>query len=113
MTLADAILKFQARFDVVSDEIGFPSELNSDLRDWSRAPTGDEYVAVTNGGIKVPGEPFPASHSSMEEAISAWLIEANAYADGKGATLFWRERPEIDLHSKKRWVVYSRLAIAA
>ena len=113
MTLADAILKFQARFDVVSDEIGFPPELNSDLRDWSRAPTGDEYVAVTNGGIKAPGEPFPASHSFMKEVISAWLIEANAYADGKGTTLFWRERPEVHLLGEKRWVAYSRLVVAA
>jgi hypothetical protein len=112
MTLAQAVWEFQGRFDRVSDEIGFPANEDSEKRDWSKAPTGERYIAVTNGGIKPEGSDFPAHHHDMTAAIAAWLVEANKYADNKGAILYWRERPQVEIDWLRRgWVVYSRLAI--
>jgi hypothetical protein len=57
------------------------------------------------------------------EAVQAWLHEALRFADGKGRTLYWRDRPELDEMSamlglrrrirKEKWAVYSRFWIAA
>lgn len=125
MILGDAVAKFQALFGTVSDQIGFqyetaPADGIGDHRDWSRAPTGDSYVIITNGGVKEEGDPFSVWDGTVEEAVAAWFDHATSFAAGKGSTLYWRERPQIEEMVRRGrppqdggpWAIYSRFWVA-
>jgi hypothetical protein len=125
VTLDDAVQKFESTFQTVVRLVGFDEpgvhhgRPDGDGRDWSRAPNGEPYSTVTNGGVKSEGERFPAWDSSIEEAVLAWLDHAIAFSVGKGTTLYWRETPQIEeivrpgtsRRSGGPWGIYSRFAV--
>lgn len=87
------------------------------------APTGEPYVAICSGGIKPEGKPLK-SFPAKEDAINSWIDSVFDYMRGKSdATLYWRERPQIDWNGKSLYLinyipnegyaVYSRFLISS
>jgi len=117
MTRMQAIAEFEARFETIVNEIGYydPAIYAGDGKDWSRAPTGHKYVTITNDGPKPEGKPFPRLHDTQAGAIQSWLDEASKFADGKGTTLYWREKPQLVCllagNPGRCWTIYSRFWI--
>jgi len=73
------------------------------------------YIALTNGGIKVEGEEFPAFSPTADEAIGGYIWRLNWYLGGC-KHLVWRQLPELHVMPSQsnhpdRWAVYSRLAV--
>lgn len=87
MKLEDATKAFEARFSRIVHDGMMPDQ-------WSLAVTGEPFVAIVPGGIKEEGALFPLFATSAEIAVASWLEAALRYADGKGSTLYWRERPQ-------------------
>jgi hypothetical protein len=99
-----------------------------------QAPTGEPYVTVVSGGVKLEGECFPCLCSTPELAVKLWLEAMGEYAaPDKGKTLYWRAPPEIDeiymmpvggdgssshdpdtrrALTRKAYVVYSRVLVS-
>lgn len=81
-----------------------------------RSVTGEPYVAMTNGGIKLEGEPFPVFAGSRAAAVKGYIRACQHYAHtqrGYGyAVLYWREHPSIHKHDDGTWTVFSRLLVS-
>jgi hypothetical protein len=94
------------------------------------APTGEEFVAMTSGGIKPEGEVMPLWCSTQSDAIAKWFVEmvsalvAGIEVGAPPRSLYWREMPQLverpkpdprfpqvddDTWKPWQWVVYSRL----
>lgn len=87
--------------------------------------TGEPYVTMTNGGIKLEGEMYPAFAWSRATALRAYLAWCEDYAADQqraGAmpapvvpparSLYWRCYPTILEYDDGTWTVYSRLLIS-
>jgi len=70
------------------------------------------FVALTNGGVKLEGEPYPWADSDAHEAIEGYIFQLTRYLGGC-RHLRWRHRPVIECSPNHRdtWTVYSRLAV--
>ncbi len=57
--------------------------------------TGDPYVVLTSGGIKLEGKAInqDALASTEKEACRLFIREFNKFAEGKTGTLYWRNKP--------------------
>jgi len=76
-----------------------------------RCQTGDVYQTLVVGGVKRPGDPFPAGAASEADAVAAWFGQFEKWSANKSGILYWRARPELE-PSEGRWQIYSRLAIS-
>jgi hypothetical protein len=113
MTLEEAVVEFEARFVEITRVVGFPWDgAHPDCygRDWSKAPTGETYVAWCTGGVKPQGEPFPVYAKNPDEALELWIEHLPRVRSEDKLRLCWREGPELDNEGEK-WVVYSRFAM--
>jgi len=108
--LATAIAEFERPFDV------YPVDGLSRC-----AVNGEPFVTLCSGGIKQEGALFPCICSSPHYAVELWALAAREYANRRGDTLQWRERPTLseilesddgfDKIKYKWYIVYSRLLI--
>ena len=77
--------------------------------------TGNQYLAITHGGIKAEGAEFIGFNNTPQEAIRGWLNAALLYAKDRPGTLYWREKPSLDCRiefgGRPDWMVYSRFVI--
>lgn len=100
-------------------------QASSRLKDWGIAevdgpPTrtvenGEAYVTLCSGGLKDEGAPLPGLFDTPEKATESYLYHFNIFVwnaidDAEGATLIWRERPNVD-GEDGMYYVYSRLVI--
>ncbi|HUY05017.1 MAG TPA: hypothetical protein VMV33_17195 [Rhodocyclaceae bacterium] len=91
MTLDEAVAEFEQSFVVTAGEAYVSPD---QIADWDRAPSGDQWVTLTSGGLQSAGSPAPAYFTSEDAAVSAWLRAAFAYADKRGGhDLYWLMRP--------------------
>lgn len=70
------------------------------------------YVSLTNGGVKVEGEPYPWADDTAVDAINSYVAIFRRYLGGCKHVV-WRHRPQLECSTKRTdtWTVYSRLAI--
>lgn len=60
------------------------------------SPTGEEYVEVCIGGVKLEGERAPAVATTAQWAVKLWFSAVQEYARSRAGTdLYWRIYPEI------------------
>jgi hypothetical protein len=111
MTPAKALIEVESRF-IVHEEVGLPivsygtddSEHDTGARDWSKAPNGKPYVAVTSGGTKLETEPHAVMFSDEGRAWQWWYYAVLDYAETVAPEsewptlhLYWRERPTFEV----------------
>lgn len=75
-----------------------------------RCETGDPYVCICSGGLKLEGERI-VRFPTFTEATDSWLNALEEYKRGKTGILYWRTRPEHDQNAEG-WAIYSRLVIS-
>lgn len=108
MNLAAAVAEFETGYEV-SEERGFERRPGV-LREMGRAPSGDRYVIVTSGGLRLEDEVQPAWFATEELAAEAWLRAAWLYADTRPGRprLFWCERP---IYFRGEWVAVDQAGL--
>lgn len=75
-------------------------------------PTGERYVTVCSGGVKLEGDPVPALCATEELAIKLFKDALREYVQSRlsekpNGTLYWRKPPEVStVHLKAENLSY-------
>ena len=115
----------------IERQVGLPIGPSTD---WYRAVTGEQYVTMTTGGVKIEGEEIRVYTTTPHTAWMLYLRDLLDHAKAKhqgnkgGWTLYWRTRPELNADTfmapdmsatvERRWIetklyyVWSRLLVS-
>lgn len=83
-----------------------------------RSVTGEPYIVLTSGGIKMEGAPFGRFYETEQDAIEAFKAQFSFYCSYKNCylnnkdkfKLYWRWKPE--LKENNGFMVMARLLIS-
>jgi hypothetical protein len=85
--------------DDLMDYMSKDRQVYPEMGNRHQCPTGDPYITLTIGGVKVQGDKHKLWATDIGAAEEFFKRQFDQYAAGKNGVLYWRRHPEVSMQS--------------